>query len=420
MLITGVRQCGKTYTIRAFGEAFFPEIAYINFEESGDYAAVFDYDFDTERILNELGLLTCGHPIDPAGTLIVFDEIQECPRAITSLKYFCEDEKEYWLICAGSLLGVELKRKNVSFPVGKVDRLQMYPMCFEEFLLASEEKDLHTLISGFDPARPLPEAVSHRLEQQLRLYLLTGGMPYVVRRWFETRDYHVIDKALDTLLQDYRDDFSKHADAIDIPRLSQIWTSVPQQLAKDNQKFVFSHVHEGGRARDLEDSMQWLVDAGLVYKQCRVTVPALPLSGCADDSFFKVYLCDVGLMRRLSRISCEALLLPPSGFSPYRGAITENYVLTELIASGYHPCFWKSKHTAEVDFLVEHHADIIPVEVKSATHTRAKSLALYCKTFKPRLAVKVSMKNIGIADHNGVRMIQLPLYLFWRLPVYCA
>ncbi|HAK57570.1 MAG TPA: ATPase [Lachnospiraceae bacterium] len=418
LIVTGVRQCGKTYLLKEFASDRFEQFVYINFEDESKYNSVFEYDFDTERIIHEIVMMKGIKDIDPKNTLFIFDEIQECPRAITSLKYFCEADVSYYIVCAGSLLGVELKRKDISFPVGKVDRLQMYPMNFYEFLLASGDEDTVELLRGYESFRTIPDAIHSQLLKRLKQYYAVGGMPYVVKRWIETADFSVVDHELDNILRDYRDDFSKHADTKDIQKLSQIWNSIPKQLAKDNNKFVFSHVKHGVRARDLEDAMQWLVDAGLVYKLEMVSEPQLPLSAMADDTYFKVYMADIGILRKSSGLSYHTILEEPTEYKNYKGAYAENYVMEELKSMGREPYFWKSNNTAEVDFLIEDKSNIIPMEVKAADNTMAKSFSTYCKKYMPKFGMRISAKNVGDNQKGDTHEISLPLYLIWKIDEY--
>ena len=379
LLITGVRQCGKTYVCKEFGEQYFEDTAYFNFEGNKGLASVFEYDFDIERIIDELGNIIRGREIIPGKTLVIFDEIQSCPAAVTSLKYFCENKRELHVVCAGSLLGVSIKRDNISFPVGKVDRLLMYPMSFSEFLRADGGEGIYKGVQKYDLDREIPELYTKALEKALKYYYIVGGMPEVVAKWVETHNFEQIEKLQDNILLDYSSDFAKHAPKADIPKLGWIWDSIPKQLAKDNNKFVFSHVKAGKRSSELEDALEWLVDAGLVYRLELVTNPELPLAFCADASFFKIYMADVGLLRRKSGVSSKTIMEDSDLYKNFKGAFTENFVLTELKSQGIVPYFWRSGNTAELDFLFEHDDRIIPVEAKADIHTRRKSYRLFCK-----------------------------------------
>ena len=292
LMITGCRQCGKTWLMNEFGKRYFTETLLFNFEKDPSLADIFQYDLDPVRILKELGILVNGKPINTDTTLIIFDEIQQCPQAITSLKYFEESGINLYLLCAGSLLGVELKRKTVSFPVGKIDQLKLYPLSFYEFTEALGGGKYLDLLYDFDLYREMPGYIMEPMLRYLKLYYIIGGMPAAVKTYIDTEDFLEVDKTLDQIIHDYRDDFFHHADAKDIIRIGLVWDSIPKQLAKDNNKFVFSHVKSGMRSRDLEDALCWLVDAGLAYRLEKVSSPRVPLSACSDATFFKTYLHD--------------------------------------------------------------------------------------------------------------------------------
>lgn len=418
LLITGVRQCGKTYVLKEFGEKYFEDTAYFNFEGDRGLASVFKYDFNTKRILDELSSVVREKKIVPGQTLVIFDEIQSCPDAITSLKYFCENMRNLHIVCAGSLLGVSIKRENVSFPVGKIDRLQMYPMTFSEFLRADGYENIYEGAKRYDRLKELPELYQIPLEKELKYYYIVGGMPEAVKKWADTHDFGQVEKIQDNILLDYGSDFAKHAPKVDIPKLGWIWESIPKQLAKDNNKFVFSHVKAGKRSSELEDALEWLVDAGLVYRLELVSAPQLPLSFCADAAFFKVYMSDVGLLRRKSGVSHKTILEESALYANFKGALTENYVLTEMLAMGKHPYFWRSGNTAELDFLFEEEDRIIPVEAKADIHTRAKSYRQFCKKYKSDIGFKFSMKNVGNHEVEGTMTYSVPLYMIWKLNMY--
>ena len=419
MLITGCRQSGKTWLMTEFGRLHFEKTLIFNFEKEPALADIFKYDLDPERILQELGMYREGKPIDTEHTLVIFDEIQQCPEAITSIKYFEENGKNLYLLCAGSLLGVELKRKKVSFPVGKDEQLKLYPMDFYEFTDALGGGKYLEMLKGFDRFREIPAYITEPMMRYLKLYYIIGGMPEAVKTYVETADLTEVDKVLDQINRDIRNDFAHHAEPRDILRIGWIWDSVPKQLAKDNNKFVFSHVKAGTRARDLEDALQWLVDAGLVYRLEKVAAPQIPLSACADAAYFKVYTADLGLLRQNAGVGYQTVLTEPEGYAAFKGAFTENYCMTELISLGKKPYYWQSRNSAEVDFLFEDERNrIIPMEAKSADNTRAKSFASYCKQYKPALGFKVSSKNVGDNQKDSTHEINLPLYLLWKLKAY--
>lgn len=416
LIITGIRQCGKTYSIKEFGSKYFDDVAYFNFEGNNPLKSVFTQDFDTKRILKELSSIILQKPITPKKTLIFFDEIQECPLALTSLKYFCENEPQLHIVCAGSLLGVAIKQNNISFPVGKVEHLKMYPMSFSEFVCADDGARYIEALTEYDFSKSLAELYTIPLEKYLKNYLIVGGMPEAVFNWVNNHDYNKIDKIQEDILEDYANDFSKHAPLLEIPKLGWIWDSIPKQLAKDNNKFVFSHVKTGKRAKDLENSLQWLVNAGLVYCPQMVSKPQIPLSFAADASYFKVYMSDVGLLRKRSGLPYNIILEGNDLYDGFKGALAENYVNNELIINNFVSYFYRSDNTAEIDFIVEKDDLIIPIEVKSADNTRAKSLSGYIKKYQPKIAFKISLKNSSTNKIEETLIQSLPLYCCWNLP----
>ena len=414
LLMTGVRQCGKTYIIKEFAQENFKNFIYINFEESEKLSAIFDYDYDVNRIVHELEqhLKT---KIVAGDTCVFMDEIQECPRAITALKYFCENMRELHLICAGSLLGVAIREKQISFPVGKVNRLELYPMNFKEFAMACGRSDFIQVFENWAVDRAIPDSYSVQMKKLLKEYYVVGGMPEAVKTWVESGSVEEVEQVQNDILKDYADDFSKHAPEGDVVKIRWIWDSIPVQLAKENRKFIFSHVKEGKRSADLEDALQWLVDAGLVSKLYMVENPESPLSGFADKTYFKVYMCDVGLLRVKSKVDSETIMEENPSYIRFKGAFTENYVLNELISSGLEPYFWHSGNTAEIDFIYESKGNLIPVEVKSADNTQAKSYKLFCEKYKPRVGFKLSQKNIAENLLGETRTYSVPLYLAWDI-----
>lgn len=387
LILKGVRQCGKTYLLKTFGRQCYADTAYFNFEETESLKTLFETDYDVNRILFELGL-TLGRTIQRETTLIIFDEIQECGRAITALKYFCENAPEYHIVCAGSLLGIALK-KQPSFPVGKVDFLTLYPMSYAEFLLANGETQLAGYLAAFKRGGKISEPVANKLATYLKQYYVTGGMPEVVQTWCETHDIEKTEKVQQMILDSYQFDFSKHAPVKDFPKILAIWQSIPEQLAKDNSKFIFGHVRKGWRAKDLEDALVWLEGAGLVYKVCRIEKPFIPMSAYADPTVFKLYLCDVGLLRKLSKLPYEIILESSALYTEFKGAMTENFVLCELLKSSENtPYYWTSGNLAEVDFVIQCGTQIVPIEVKSERNVKAKSLAEYRKNMNRSMQSK--------------------------------
>jgi predicted AAA+ superfamily ATPase len=417
LIISGVRQCGKTFIIEEFGRTQFTNLVTINFEEQPGLKAVFDFDFDTRRIISEIEKLT-GKKIVPGQTLLFLDEIQECPKAITALKYFCEKMKDLHLVCAGSLLGVALRSENISFPVGKVNRLYLYPMSFREFAIASGEGSLIEMLQDWNVDRQVPDYIDVPMKKLLREFYVVGGMPEAVDVWVNTRDYSEVETVQREILKDYADDLSKHAPISELQKIRWIWDSIPVQIAKENNKFVFSHVKEGKRAADLEDALMWLQNAGLIYRLELVEKPQLPLSAFADKTYFKVYMSDIGLMRVRANVSSDTIINESERYVNYKGAFAENYVNNELVVQGKKPYFWRSGNTAEIDFLYEKEDEFYPVEVKSADNTQAKSFKQFCSKYNPKKGIKLSGKNIARNMSGETKAYSIPLYIAWNIDHY--
>ena len=420
LLVTGVRQCGKTYLIRQFGESEFDETAYFNFDGNTGLQAIFEFDFDTQRIIKELGSILYGKEIVPGRTLVILDEIQDCPRAISALKYFAENMPKLHIIAAGSLLGVALREEGISFPVGKVDRLEMYPMSFEEFVIADGGEKYLNGVRELPFERSLSELYTIPLEKYLKNYYIIGGMPEAVQIWVDTHDYRQVEEVQDRILRDYADDFGKHTSPDTATKIRLIWDAIPTQIARDNNKFIFSHVKQGARAKDLEDALEWLVNAGIAYKLNLVSTPELPLSGMADHSYFKVYLSDVGLLRRKSKVNYRTIIDGDASYIHFKGALTENYVMTQLGCMGMDCYFWRTKANAELDFITDHEGVLIPIEVKAADNTKAKSLHLFCNKYDPKMAIKTSLKNVGDNMDGKTHVWSIPLYTLFRIQDYIA
>lgn len=409
LILKGVRQCGKTWLLKEFGKNNYEDVAYFNFEGNEALKARFEQDLEIDRILEELSILN-HKSIKPEKTLVIFDEIQFCNRALTSLKYFCENAPEYHVACAGSLLGILLS-KPLSFPVGKVDFLELRPMNFYEFLLANDEKMLiHYLKKNRDK---VPIMFEKQLQNYLKNYYIVGGMPEVVEKWIATKDIEQVEKVQDMILNSYELDFAKHAPLHDTPKLSLIWNYIPRELSRENSKFIYGHVKEGARAKDLEDALQWLVSAGMCYKINRIEKPNMPLSSYIDMQSFKIYMCDVGLLRRKAKVEASIILEDDKEiYKEFKGALAENFTLLELLAiNGEIPYYWTSGNEAEVDFVWQYKGKAIPVEVKSGENLGARSLTLYRKKYEPEIALKTSLKNVDLQDG----LIHIPLYLLWNL-----
>lgn len=418
LLVTGVRQCGKTYLIKDFGNTEFEEMLYFSFDGDTGIHSIFDYDFDTKRIINELGSVVFGKTIEPGKTLLVFDEIQECPRAIQSLKYFCEDMPELHVIAAGSLLGVALRAEGISFPVGKVNRINMHPMSFEEFVIADGGRKYIEGIKKLPLEREIPKLYTIPLEKYLKNYYIVGGMPEAVKTWVETHNYKEVEIVQDNILQDYRDDFAKHTTQETSVKIKLIWDAIPSQIAKENNKFIFSHVKKGARSKDLEDAFEWLVNADIAGKLCMVPTPEIPLSAVTNYTYFKVYMSDVGLLRRKSNLNYRTILDESESYTHYKGALAENYVYTQLKCMGIDSYFWRTKYDAELDFITDFEGVLVPIEIKSTDNTKAKSLHQFCKKYKPKLAIKSSLKNIGDNMDFETHVWSIPLYTLFRFKEY--
>ena len=406
LLLEGVRQCGKTYILEEFGKREYDDVAYFTFFEEPAVTEIFEKDLKPERIIKELGIMR-GKKIEPGKTLLILDEIQFCNRAIASLKPFCEKAPEYHIACAGSLLGV-LTSKPYSFPVGKVNRIKMYPMSFTEFLMANSEEMLVEHIDSFQSDDDIAPFVS-KLSAYLDYYFVVGGMPEAVKAWIENADIEEVDSILDGIIEDYKKDFSKHATE-SLSKLTLIWDSVPVQLAKDNRKFVFGHAKAGMRSRDLEDALTWLIDAGLLIKVRRVERPEIPLSMFADNSDFKVYLADIGILRRLSKVPSGFIFSRDKEYGRYRGAAAENFVLNELIGCNHDvPFYWSSGNMAEMDFIAQIDKFAVPIEVKAGSN-KSKSLPEFIKRYDPKVAVVTSPR-----ENKSDVVTYVPLYLFWKV-----
>lgn len=418
LMVLGVRQCGKTYLIKEFGKQEFEDMAYCNFDGNKGLQSIFDYDFDINRILEELGSIVLGKKIVPGKTLLVLDEIQDCPRAIQALKYFCENLPELHVIGAGSLLGIALRGEGTSFPVGKVERLEMFPMSFEEFVIADGGEKYINGINKIPFEREISELYTVPMQKYLQNYYIVGGMPEAVQKWIDTHDYAEVEQIQDQILRDYADDFGKHTSPETAIKIKLIWDAIPSQIAKDNNKFVFSHVKQGARAKDLEDALEWLVSAGLVYKLNLVSTPQLPLESMKDNTYFKVYMADVGLLRRKSNVNYRSILNGDASYIQFKGAFSENYVLSQLKCLKVPAYFWRTQADAEVDFISDWEGVLFPIEVKSADNTKAKSLQLFCKRFSPKIAFRTSLKNVGDNVKASTHEWCLPLYILFRLKDY--
>lgn len=406
ILLKGARQTGKTWIMREFGKECFDHVAEFNFDKVGELNSVFEKTKDIDRILKELALYT-DVPIEAGKTLIIFDEIQASEGALNSLKYFCEDAPQYHVIAAGSLLGVAIRKKNMSVPVGKVQIVKMLPVSFKEFLQTSDERT-YRYINGLNTVDALPEIILSKLELEYKRYLICGGMPEAMVALLENKGIQEVEDVLQNILDLYTLDFSKYASATDIPRINSLWNSLPSQLAKENRKFIYRIVRSGARAREYEDALLWLEEAGLIYRIFNISKPGLPLSAYQDVSAFKVYACDCGLLRRLAKLSPEVILSGNAGYTEFKGALAENGVLQSLVAqSDVMPYYWSSENRAEVDFVLQIQTGIIPVEIKGDTRISGKSLSVYTAKFKPPYRIRLSMNNLK--ENGGLLSCPIPL-----------
>lgn len=409
LILKGVRQVGKTWILKDFGERYYENTAYFNFDENEEYKQFFETTKDVDRILQNL-MFASGQTIQPEKTLIIFDEVQDCPNVINSMKYFCENAPQYHIACAGSLLGIALAKPS-SFPVGKVNFMQIDPMTFIEFLLANGDEGLVKYLDSVDTIEPIPDAFFNPLYEKLKMYYVTGGMPEAVKMWTEARNTAAVQDSLADIISAYERDFAKHPDSKEFPKISMIWKSMPSQLARENKKFIYKVVKEGARAREYEDALQWLVDARLVHKVYRSGAPGLPISVYDDISAFKIYLVDVGLLRRLALLAPTAFGEGNRLFTEFKGALTENYVLQTLITQFEAvPRYWTQNNPPyEVDFLIQRENEIIPIEVKAETNVTSKSLKKFKELFpdKVKLRVRFSLNNLKLDDD----MLNLPLFM---------
>lgn len=395
LILQGARQVGKTYILKEFGKREYDDVVYINCDDNDNMKDMFS-DYDIQRIIRSLSALS-GVSIKPVSTLIILDEIQEVPRGLSALKYFCEKAPEYHVAVAGSLLGITL-HEGTSFPVGKVDMLYMYPMDFDEFMQAMGKSQLLQLLRGNDWVGL--SAVQQMLIELLRQYYFVGGMPEAVKAYVERGDVWEVRSIQTKIIEAYRNDMSRHAPLQQVQRINMVWNSVPSQLARDNKKFIYGALRKGARANDFEVAIQWLVDAGLVHKVFRISKPTLPLKFYEDMSAFKLFLLDVGLLGALSETPPQQMLIGNNVFEEYKGAFTENYVLQQLKAIPRTFVYYYSneKATMEIDFVLQHDTDIIPVEVKAEENLRAKSLRQFISIHPELHGLRFSMSGFREQD----------------------
>ena len=404
MIIRGARQVGKTWLMKEFGKEFYKKCAYINFDDNSRMNKLFEEDFDLDRIIQGLKIES-GVNIEPENTLIIFDEIQETPKALKALKYFCENAREYHIISAGSLLGVAI-HEGTSFPVGKVDFMDLTPLSFFEFIEALGENELLKLLKNND--FPMIEVFNTKIKEYLKLYYYVGGMPEVVNAYATNKDLKEVRKIQKELLAAYEQDFSKHAPSNIVPRIRQLWNNIPMQLAKENKKFIYGLIKEGARAREYEIALSWLIDCGIVYQINRVNNCKVPLSAYQDFNAFKLYLLDVGLLAAMAEIDEKTLLDGNEIFVEFKGSLTEQYVLCQLKqCTDLNVFYWTADTgTAEIDFITQIRGNNVPIEVKANENLQAKSLKTFVQKYNTEINVRTSMSNYRKEDW----LINVPLY----------
>lgn len=406
VLLMGARQTGKTWAMLEFGRKYFEHVAFFDFSETLELETIFNRTKEPERLLKELALQT-DVPIEPGKTLIVFDEIQECEAAFNSLKYFCDKTPQYHIIAAGSLLGVAVRRRKMTVPVGKVAIIRMNPITFDEFLRASEPS-LHDFVSKLEEVGRVPEVIHSKIMLEYRRYQVCGGMPESVVALLSDAGIGAVESALQNILDLYEMDFAKYAEPRDIPRIKALWHSLPSQLSKENRKFIYNVVQSGARAKDYEDGLLWLEEAGMIHRVFSASKPAMPLSGYREVNAFKVYACDCGLLRRLARVPAEVILGGAISYTEFKGALAKNMILQSYVATRDDvPYYWTSTGRAEIEFVVQDGANIVPVEVKAAGCVSGKSLTVYNEKFNPAVRVRFSANNFQKNDN----LISCPLYL---------
>jgi uncharacterized protein len=403
LIIRGARQVGKTWLMREFGSRYFADLVYVNFETNRTAKLLFEQGLDLARIIQGLEI-QLGKSIDAKNCLLIFDEIQECPDALTSLKYFQEQLPDYFILAAGSFLGVAL-HQNTSFPVGKVEFQDLYPFSFSEFLEAIGEKPLANLVSNLDWSLIAP--FREKLIYHLRTYYFIGGMPEAVKTYVEKKDFFEVRAVQKRIMEAYEQDFSKHAPSEVVPRIRMIWNSIPAQLAKENKKFIFGQLRKGARAKDFELAMEWLKDCGLIHKISRVSKPGVPLKAYEDFTSFKIYVVDVGILGAMVDLDTRSILEGNRLFTEFKGAMTEQFVLQELITTGLTLFYWSAERgIAELEFILQYRGIVIPLEVKAEENLKAKSLKVVAENYPDTFPVRTSMSDF----RKESWMINFPLY----------
>lgn len=404
LIIRGARQTGKTWLMREFGKKAFKKMVYVNFENEPRFRDLFIKDYNTARIISMLEL-HLNEKIDAEDTLLIFDEIQAVDGGLTSLKYFCEEAPQYAIVAAGSLLGISL-HANQSFPVGKVDFLDLYPMSLEEFMCAAGKKMLWDAMVAQE--WDMVATFHDELLQMLRIYMYVGGMPEVVKQWVDNQDFFAVREKQQNILRSYVADFSKHIPDDQVPRVNMVWDSLPAQLAKENKKFIYGIIRDGARAKDFELAIMWLYNCGLVLKSHRVKVPSMPLKAYQDFQTFKLFMVDVGLLGAAVGLQTQMLLEGNRLFTEFKGALAEQYVMQELSAQNFdYIGYWTNERsTTEVDFVIQQKGEVVPIEVKSGENLRSRSFTQFCRTYEPKIAFKAST----LPYHGGMEIVNVPLY----------
>ena len=402
LIIKGARQVGKTWLMQEFGKTQYEKVAYISFDNNPRLDTLFKKDFNIKRLIDGLNI-EVGFNITPKDTLIIFDEIQENPLALTSLKYFCENAPEYDIVAAGSLLGVA-HHKGTGFPVGKVEYLNLYPLSFKEFLLAMSENQILEIIDKND--FEMQKVFKERIIDLLRRYCYVGGMPKVVLSFSQEQDYNLVRKIQRNILSDYEGDFSKHIPPEQVERTRLLWNAIPSQLVKENKKCVYGKIKQGARAKDFEIALNLLIDSGLVHKVSRVTEPNMPLKAFEDVSAYKLFLLDVGLLSAMNDLDSRSLLENAKLFNDYNGSITEQYVLQEFKTIGDLPIFYWASNRAKLDFLIQYQNNIIPVEAKATINLQAKSLKSFRQKYEPKISIRTSLADF----EKNTGLFNIPLY----------
>ncbi|MCH9643253.1 MAG: ATP-binding protein [Gammaproteobacteria bacterium] len=409
LILMGARQVGKTYILKAFGAQEYENIVYLNFEDNPDLKKLFDQNLTPAHLIKVIQV-EYSTKIKPAETLIFFDEVQECPNALNCLKYFNESANEYHVCAAGSLLGVKLINQK-GFPVGKVDFLHLYPLSFFEFLDAIGSEQYRQYLDELIKIEPIPEPLHSKLIEHFRYYLYIGGMPEAIKEYIDSGDFNNVRAVQHSILNAYKLDFSKHAPANQIMKINQVWEVIPSQLAKENKKFIYSIIRKGARAKEFEVAIQWLLEAGLIYKAYSIKKPQIPLNAYTNFEYFKIYFLDVGLLGAVSKLSPRSVLQNETILKEFKGAIAENYAVQALMLQDEPTYYWTSDGKAEVDFIFQNEDIVCPLEIKSGRSDKKKSLRIYAEKYHPNLMIRASTLNLR-KDNN---FLNCPLYLLSQL-----